>query len=274
MIRAAFALVALLAAAPLAAAMQPPPAAALVPAAAAWQVDWGEHYCSLIRKPDADRPFATAFATVPGSLYIRIRLATPQGATEITGVNNVVLLPAGTVFRVTTDQFRLSRVEDRLNLYGLPEDFRAQLANATELQLRTGDRVRARVPLDGVRPGLAGQRRCLTDVAREWGIDEAALTALRRRPESTNMLGLEPTDIPAAALRRTDRGTTTVRITVSAEGRPLDCVPVATSGSPEMDATVCRVALARGRFRPALDANGRPVTVRAVFMNAFFLAND
>jgi TonB family protein len=259
-------------AAPTAAAAQQPAAGA--PVASAWQVDWGEHYCSLIRKPEADRPFATAFVTVPGSRYIRIRLATPEGATEPTGVNNVVLQPAGTVLPVTTDQFLNSRVPGRLNLYRLPQDFREQLANATELQLRTGDRIRARVPLDGVRAGLAGQRRCLSDVAREWGLDEAALTALQRRPETTNMLGLEPTDIPAAALRRADRGLTTVRITVSAEGRPLDCVTVATSGSPEMDATVCRIALARGRFTPALDANGRPVTARTVFMNAFYLAND
>ena len=41
------------------------------------------------------------------------------------------------------------------------------------------------------------------------------------------------------------------------------------TGSVAIDRRVCAVALARARFTPALDADGAPVAMRAVFMVQF-----
>ena len=62
-----------------------------------------------------------------------------------------------------------------------------------------------------------------------------------------------------------------MRVTVNTEGRADDCAVVATSGSPQIDTTSCRVALRRARFRPALDAAGQPVTIAAVFTVTWLL---
>jgi TonB family protein len=270
MTRFRFALAAALAAGP--ALAQPPLLPALAPAVRPWQVDWGDQYCSLVRMPEADRPFALAVRARPGHAFMRIMLVmTEPDAAQIEGVDTILLLPAGTSIRVTTDRdSEIQRPRARY-LFGLPEDFAAQLGNATELQLRTGDRIRARVPLNHIRAGLNAQRRCLREVAQEWGVDEAALAALSRRPRSTNDLGLTIHDYPSEAIRRASQGDVTVRITVGAEGRATDCATVATSGNLEIDRTVCRVALGRGRFEPALDANGRPVAIRALFAVGFYL---
>ena len=47
-------------------ASQPAPPPQRPPAARPWQVDWGQYYCSLIRRGAEDRPWAAAFLTVPG----------------------------------------------------------------------------------------------------------------------------------------------------------------------------------------------------------------
>lgn len=51
----------------------------------------------------------------------------------------------------------------------------------------------------------------------------------------------------------------TVYMTVTAEGRATDCRVVRPSPDREADAIVCRLAEQRFRFRPATDAEGRPV---------------
>jgi TonB family protein len=273
MIRDLFVPAALLAATPLAAA-QPPAAPAPAQAAAAarpWRVDWARYECQLIRKAAPGRPFATVFMTMPGGVHMTLRLVTEQGAPLLEGVDTVVLLPGGRAFPVTTDRSAQVRLQGIRNHYGLPREFRELMADATELQLRTGDRIRARVPLDSVRTALAAHRQCLSEGARDWGLDEAALAALSRRPSSTNIVGLSPDDYPTSALRSNAQGRVVMRITVTPEGRAADCVPVASSGRADFDATACRAALARGRFLPGLDAAGRPVAVRDVFQVGFSL---
>jgi TonB family protein len=145
------------------------------------------------------------------------------------------------------------------------------MGDATELQLRTGAQIRARVPLDSVRAALAAHQTCLSDVARQWGLDEAALAALSRRPNSTNTVGLTIEDYPTSALRDSREGRVAMRITVTPQGRAADCAVVASSHRADFDAAACRAALSRGRFEPGLDAAGRPVAVRDVFVVGFWL---
>ena len=268
MTRLSLALVTALATTPLAAAAQPPASAPAAPAARPWQVDWGQYFCGLIRKPDAGRHFFTAFMSIPGGTGMTIKLVPEQGTEVADDLDNVLLLPGGTSFPVHGE--RGDAVPVRIHtLFGLPLDFRERLVDASELELRSGDRVVARVPLDGVRGGLAAQRQCLTEVAREWGIDEAALAALSRRPSSPNSLGLTPNDYPTEAVNRNEQGRVAVRIAVGADGRASECVVVASSGSRALDATTCRVALSRGRVEPRRDAGGPPVATRVIFLTGF-----
>jgi TonB family protein len=277
MTRFSFALAAALLSAPIAGpapAQQPPARPSPAPAARPWQVDWGQYYCSLIRKPETGRPFATAFITTPGGTGTSIRLVPEAGQQAPGGIDSIVLMPAGTRVPVySSDQLQREHMVVR-SISDLPPTFREMLGAATELQLRTGARIRARVPLDGMPGALAALRQCSSAVSREWGIDEAALAALSRRPRSTNLLGLSWQDYPAAALRRATEGHVIARISVDARGHATECATVASSGSPEIDSTVCRVAMTRGRFEAALDAAGRPVAARTTFTAFFRLPQD
>ncbi|HVQ09320.1 MAG TPA: energy transducer TonB [Allosphingosinicella sp.] len=235
-------------------ARRPPPA---------WQVDWGHHYCSMIRLPGPGRSYATAILTVPGGENAQILLI-QQGSTSLPRrVSTILLAPGGRSFQTT------SQLEDRGNrrvlaISGLSRDFRDALAEAGELQLKDGDVLRARIPLAGARAAAAAHRECMTEVARQWGIDEAAMAALQRPAATTNFHGLTSDDYPRSALRTATQGRVIVRLAVSAAGRATECTIVATSGNSDIDATTCRVILARGRFQAGLDAAGRPVDVRMI----------
>lgn len=66
-------------------------------------------------------------------------------------------------------------------------------------------------------------------------------------------------DYPSAAARQGRSGGVDIRYLVGADGRVGTCRIVQSSGSADLDATACRLAQARFRFKPARDANGRKV---------------
>lgn len=253
----------LLAAPPAAQAFAQPPAGA--PADRPWQVDWGQYYCSLIRKPAEDRPWSAAFVTVPGGDNTVLMLIPDQRGRPVpSGVTSAVLLPSGRSFTVSAQAETRGR-RRVLTVYGFPYELRSELEGATALELRDGARVRLRIPVDLARAAVAAHRRCTAGISREWRLDEAALAALKHRPQTTNRLGYHASDYPAAALRTATQGRVILRITVTAEGRAADCTVVATSGNAQIDAISCQVAMRNGRYRPALDAADRPVTIATVF---------
>lgn len=70
---------------------------------------------------------------------------------------------------------------------------------------------------------------------------------------------LENSDYPRAALRNRLQGRVSIRFTVLIDGRIANCRVVASSGSPLLDATTCRLLTERLRFRPARNGAGQPI---------------
>jgi len=71
-------------------------------------------------------------------------------------------------------------------------------------------------------------------------------------------------DYPSAALDRHAAGTTKVRLTITTDGRAIDCSLFQSSGDAELDAKVCYLATYRMRFSPALGHDGKPVPMAAI----------
>ncbi|MCF2515472.1 energy transducer TonB [Sphingomonas sp. G124] len=71
--------------------------------------------------------------------------------------------------------------------------------------------------------------------------------------------GLRNSDYPRSALRDKLQGRVSVRFTVLISGRIADCRIIASSGSPVLDATTCRLLTERLRFRPAMNSAGVPI---------------
>jgi protein TonB len=66
-------------------------------------------------------------------------------------------------------------------------------------------------------------------------------------------------DYPREVLRRWPRGGRVfVRFQVDVAGRPFNCNVDRSSGDPAVDQWTCSLVLSKLKFRPAVDANGRP----------------
>jgi protein TonB len=65
-------------------------------------------------------------------------------------------------------------------------------------------------------------------------------------------------DYPARALRENRGGTVGFRLAIGADGRVSGCDVTSSSGSPDLDQTVCSLLSRRARFKPALQ-DGQPV---------------
>jgi protein TonB len=70
---------------------------------------------------------------------------------------------------------------------------------------------------------------------------------------------IKDSDYPRDALRAGIGGTVHLRFTVGVKGRVTDCVVTQSSGSALLDATTCRLIVARFRYEPSRDAQGRAV---------------
>ena len=68
-----------------------------------------------------------------------------------------------------------------------------------------------------------------------------------------------PDAYPPAALRKGAQGRTVATLAINDEGRVTGCTVQASSGDSDLDAATCRIALDRGQFQPATDAQGIPI---------------
>ena len=70
---------------------------------------------------------------------------------------------------------------------------------------------------------------------------------------------LNNSDYPIGARMAGIEGLVAVRFTIQPDGRVSGCRILKSSGSAELDGTTCRLIERRFRYRPARDAQGRPV---------------
>ncbi|HEX8571447.1 MAG TPA: energy transducer TonB [Allosphingosinicella sp.] len=76
--------------------------------------------------------------------------------------------------------------------------------------------------------------------------------------------GIGESDYPDRAYRARIGGTVHLRFTVAPTGRVSDCTVTRSSGSRELDSVTCRLIQQRFRYRPARDAEGRPIAERVI----------
>lgn len=79
-----------------------------------------------------------------------------------------------------------------------------------------------------------------------------------RRARLVNDPRYRTEDYPPAARRANQEGTAAFRVIVGPDGRVSDCFITRSSGSAALDEATCAVMYLRARYRPALDAEGRP----------------
>ena len=68
-------------------------------------------------------------------------------------------------------------------------------------------------------------------------------------------------DYPPSALRAEEQGTSAIAWTINTAGRVENCHVTSSSGSAALDDAACRALTRRGRYSPATNAAGQPISV-------------
>jgi protein TonB len=86
-----------------------------------------------------------------------------------------------------------------------------------------------------------------------------AIPQQRARASETLPSLFSSDDYPAAALRAEQEGRVGFRLDIDRRGRVTACSITASSGSPALDSTTCRLLVVRARFEPARNRKGKAV---------------
>lgn len=94
--------------------------------------------------------------------------------------------------------------------------------------------------------------------ANETAIDAATSKAQSPKAGAESAMWVTTDDIPQNSLVRGEAYDSNFRLTVAADGTIKQCGFLSGTRKPELDRLGCKLILARGRFSPARDANGKP----------------
>ena len=226
-----------------------------------WQVDWGDRYCTLVRRSERAPYPIFAMQTTPGSGWYDFRIVSgnwPGGAGTDPARLIVSAQPGGAAI---SGSARFERTPSGLALvvYGLDQDAVDGWLSMQSMTVARGERTLFDIPLPGLRAALAALRECELSVMREWGFDTTAFAALRRPPRTNMSEVISDQDYPREAIGRNESGAVVIRLMVEADGRISDCSVVLSSGHPQLDDRSCQVARRRARGYPAIGPDGNPV---------------
>jgi TonB family protein len=234
------------------------------PAPAVWDLEFQDSRCTITTGDK--RTIGLAVWMTPGQpegeLYL---IGSPKMLPRNIGKKlTVVLEPRGGTFRADV-YHRSDRDPTILSLTPLPDTFPAAFAKAQEVRL-IGGATPLSIPVPAADKAMAALQGCIDDALREWGIDPKAFAELRKPPTiMDDNLILAGDDYPRDAFDNNVTGTVVMRLHVDATGRVQDCAVVVSSGSKLLDNPTCILMLKKGRFDPAIGADGKPTAAPRVF---------
>lgn len=231
--------------------------------AGAWNIDYADSMCVAAHDyGEAAAPITIGFKPTPFGAMLTVAVVGTRRQLGQQGVVDVKLAAPGRDF---TEMAKATRVHlptgDRaiLTFYVTREKLES-LVGATTFTIAATGGPPITVALSMGKPVLVAMRVCEVDLLKHSGYDPARIAAIAKPAEgAAKGEWINNADYPVSALRVKRQGITLIGWTISTEGRITDCRILKSSGTPELDQAACEGILKRGRYRPALDAAGKPV---------------
>lgn len=235
-----------------------------------WAIDYGDQRCALVRTGDGEDPVTLAIRMIPGRGQPEIIIARRNWrGSGLIGAQSLTLAFAPTGRTVEAQALWLPGrlgLGDLIQLDGLPEDILDLFGGSAAIELRGRGKTALAFPIPSAARAIGALRDCNTALLTAWGVDEKAMATLRQgaKPIGEFTSWVVESDFPRTALYEGISGTVVVRIDVDASGALVGCKVVAGSGNSALDAQTCISFRKRGRFEPALGADGKPVPISFV----------
>ncbi len=249
------------------------PAAAQAPAtppAAVWQLGWQESHCTISR--DDSNGVTLSLWMLPGDPDPHLYLVGPSKLLPQPVDKAIVqLLPSGETFNAV-GYVRSARDPVVVKVLHLWHKFPGAFAQSSEVRVAArGKQITVAVP--GSAEALAALRECIDQRLPAWAVDPKAYDALQVPPtEIENYEFMLPDDYPPALLEAGWIGDVILRLNIDATGKVTDCAVLVSSGQKSVDDVSCLRSMQRGRYNPAIGADGKPTAALRVREVVFRIA--
>ncbi len=238
-----------------------------LPPSSSWNVDYAETECRLSRTFGTGTEMFT-FRITRGANLKSIEYAVASKSLKIIDSNYSVTLrldPTGMTYKMPLLWYRLPSGEGALRFVG-DEAFKPdEIALARTFSLELNGLKPIRLAVGNMQKPMTALDACYGDLLIAWGINPAQIQGLKKT--------VQPIDINSwwvfrpgwAREAAKDKSWMTARLDVSEAGKATYCKVLASSGSAELDARVCTLALKNARLSPAISASGEKVAAPFVF---------
>jgi Gram-negative bacterial TonB protein C-terminal len=227
---------------------------------AGWVVDYGDSACTALRTYGSEAgPITLAFRPSPNGNVVRLVVARPGRGPTNADQFNVVMNISPPSLKTTGLRFVGSDGKSEVVWINARRSDLEGLRQAGEIAIRGGP-VADRFALPGIGKVLDALDTCNADLRRYWNVGEhSPAVAKPAAPLKPLIRYFSSDDYPAEAVARADDGRSVIMMMIDEKGILKDCLVEETSGIASLDAMTCIVLRDRAKFRPALDAAGRPV---------------
>jgi hypothetical protein len=149
----------------------------------------------------------------------------------------------------------------RLTTFTLDAPTPATFAGARRVSISLDGGPPIEIALPEMGQALHALQGCSELLLKSMGIDPAWAEKIAKpaEPAENPQRWFMPQDYPPRAIHAGAEGISNLLLTIGIDGRATRCVTFGSSGDRDIDAAACKAYLARGRYRPALDAAGQPV---------------
>lgn len=233
----------------------------------AWQLDYAENECRLIRE----------FGTADQAMWLRIvrgaRLENydimfggstlPQSRRPIN--LTMTALPNGLSTTGKAIPYSAKVGDKNMTVYRWSDSDKTFMNTFSDKQIigiKTDNKIDLQIEASGIKKALTALTTCHDDLLKTvFKLDLETLRSYKSLPEPDKNAAFWITtdDYPQPALSNGWTGKTSFKVTVGENGKPAECVTIISTGYPSLDKTACQSVMQRGSFTPAKDANGQPV---------------
>jgi TonB family protein len=225
-----------------------------------WDVNYGETQCAALRAyGDKANPTTLAIRPAPNGETYELLVGRKGGGPDYAGeyegsvdfghgpINAWLLHYGDRKARLTIDQFRISA----------QEMLQARTAGSVRLRSRGGPEVS--FTLANMPALLKSLETCTADLKQYWNMEPPERDKIAVPAKGDVRDVFNPHDYPSDAMTNHQEGTVQYLLLIDETGKVADCHVVKASGVPVLDGMGCQVIAQRARFKPALDAQGKPI---------------
>lgn len=223
-----------------------------------WVVDFGDNRCVAQRiYGDAAKPVYLLLkaSAIGEGLQLSVAVKGPNGY----GVQEKAKLSFGGGEPVDHWQLRYGVDKKRVRMVNLAKADVERLAKATELRWDTAN-LDYSFPLGPMSNLVKVMEECRAGLGEYWNATPEKVVSLKQEPRTERPIVklFNNGDYPNQAVFAHQSGTAKVIALVDEKGKLVDCMIVETSGIAVLDVQTCLIMHQRGRFLPAIGADGKP----------------